>query len=158
MSARRSLLRLEAAAVRAGAACDEKRSLEPQSPCGGSVVEPRRKFSKVALSGGREGLEVRAGLTEGSGLGLFAGSRGIPPGGFIALHRGVWQWTGGSGDECTEGGAYAISLDNWHVVTPVRPGVGWVCKYPAARINEPAPGMQGNAFAKTWYDRPDRRA
>ena len=88
MSARRLSSRLAVAAVREGAAHDAKRSLEPPSPCGESVAEPRRKVSKVALSGGREGLEVRAGLTEGSGMGLFAGSRGIPPGGFIALHRG----------------------------------------------------------------------
>ena len=62
-----------------------------------SVTAPRRKHSKVMTSGGREGREVRrAGLANGSGMGLFAGPRGIPAGGFIALHRGRWEWTGDS--------------------------------------------------------------
>ena len=69
---------------------DAKRSLEPQSPSRSPVGEPRRKFTKLALSGGRAGLEVRAGLKRGTGLGLFAGPDGIPPGGtsgILYIHR-----------------------------------------------------------------------
>ena len=93
---------------------------------------------------------MRAGLAKGSGRGLFAGPHGIRAGGFIALHKGEWEWIGGLDGEDGGGSAYAISLDNWRVVTPVRPGSGWLGQYPAARVNEPVPGTRGNSFALAW--------
>ena len=116
---------LAVAAVREKAVRDAKRSLARASVPSRRVsrrasAQALKVLSKVMLSGGREGLEVRAGLTEGSGMGLFAGPRDVPAGGFIALHRGVWSWTGDSGGEYDGKSAYAISLDNWLVAPVVR--------------------------------------
>ena len=121
--------------------------------CSAPVAMPRRKHTRAMLSGGRGGLVVRVSAVPGAGLGLFAGPAGVPPGGFIALHMGEWEWVGGA-DGVYEGtSAYAVDLGDWRLVTPLRVGEGATDRYHAARINEPAPGTRANSFARIWTGR-----
>ena len=145
--------RLVVPAAGAGVVTPGARTGEGATPPPESVVRPRRGFTKLMLSGGRGGLEVRKGGARGSGMGLFAGPQGIPAGGFVALHRGAWAWAWGSGGDYAGDSAYALLLDNWVLVTPVVSSRSLSGQFVAARANEPSPGGRGNVFALAWNGR-----
>lgn len=96
--------------------------------------------------GRRSGLEVRA--SQVSGRGLFT-TQSIPPGGFIALARGDWEWHGGFGGSRDD--PYALELDV-HTCIPTRNHTGVVDLEGNMLVaaNEPPEGVCANAFFRSW--------